>query len=72
MSASQTVRVTAGNERASIYPEGGVSFELWIEEGSGWYVNDRHASERIQALAVAVRLVAFPHLAPLTLAELVG
>jgi hypothetical protein len=59
------VRVVHGDERATVYPEGGIGFEQrLIGFRACWFVCDE-PSELIERLALAVRAEAFPHLAPL-------
>jgi hypothetical protein len=60
------VRVQFGQERATVYAEGGIGFEYRLPAGRvvGWVVNDE-PGEFIYRLAVAVRAAAFPHLPPL-------
>ena len=60
------VRVVRGDERATVYPEGGIGFEERLPgfRSAGWFVCDE-PSEGIERLALAVRAEAFPHLPPL-------
>jgi hypothetical protein len=58
------VRVVHGDERATVYAEGGIGFEFRMPGYRGcWFVCE--PSEFIYRLALAVRAEAFPHLAPL-------
>jgi hypothetical protein len=61
------VTLTWGCEKANVYAEGGITFRLNVA-GPGWIVDDE-PSDQIVALALAVRAVAFPDLAPLTVDE---
>jgi hypothetical protein len=60
------VRVQYGQERATVYAEGGIGFEYRLPAGRvvGWIVNDE-PGDFIYRLAVAVRAEAFPSLPPL-------
>ena len=61
--------VSTGRERAYVYAAGGISFDL--RDWSGWTVTFSPGRE-IQALALAVRRVAYPKLPDMTLDELVA
>jgi hypothetical protein len=63
----RAVIVTAEDEKAILYAEGGMAFHRSVI-GGGWCVDD-DPSEQIVALALAVRAVAFPSLPALTVAE---
>ncbi|HVK06397.1 MAG TPA: hypothetical protein VM490_23200 [Armatimonadaceae bacterium] len=60
------VRVQYGQERATVYAEGGIGFEYRLTAGRvvGWVVND-DPGEFIYRVAVAARAAAFPELPPL-------
>lgn len=58
------VRVTHGDEQATVYPEGGIGFARRIPGLPGWFVDDE-PSRLIYTLAVAARAAAYPLLPPL-------
>jgi hypothetical protein len=63
-----SILVQAGDERAWVHAEGGMDFHT--RDRAGWWLMRGEPSERIQALALAVRAAAFPELRELTLADL--
>lgn len=45
----RTIVITAGNERAKLYPEGGIGFEVFINY-VGWIVDDKAISKGFEKL----------------------
>jgi hypothetical protein len=64
------VIVSHGEERAKVYPEGGICWEMYVD-GPGWCVlGDGPPGKLVVRLALAVRAAAYPDLPRLTEADI--